>query len=178
MERIVIPTSQGYLGIAWTRSGLAVLNLPIDDQKKAAIKLEEVIEKLKIKTVYQVFQIISPDSLEAELRDYFKGKNRSLKFPVDWGYYSDFQRRVLLRVGEIPWGQCVSYGQIARDIDMPSSSRGVGGAVGSNRVHLITPCHRVVSGNGGLGGFGSGPEWKTHLLALEGHDIGRSFLSI
>jgi O-6-methylguanine DNA methyltransferase len=87
-----------------------------------------------------------------------------------------WDRAVLGAVREIPWGHTASYGSIARVIGRPGAARAVGGAVGRNPVSLAIPCHRVIAGDGTLGGYGGG--WwgsrelrlgvKRELLAREG----------
>jgi methylated-DNA-[protein]-cysteine S-methyltransferase len=83
---------------------------------------------------------------------------------------------VLASVAEIPWGTTASYGEIARRIGSPRAARAVGGAVGRNPVSLLVPCHRVIAGDGTIGGYG-GDAWgsrddrlaiKRRLLAREG----------
>ena len=68
----------------------------------------------------------------------------------------------------IPYGQTVSYGELARRIGSPAASRAVGLANGRNPVAIVVPCHRVLLTGGGLGGYGGGLERKQVLLALEG----------
>lgn len=79
-----------------------------------------------------------------------------------------FQRAVWHALLEIPHGGTVSYADIARRVGRPRAARAVGQAVGSNRVPLLIPCHRVVGSNGGLGGFGGGLPMKRILLQQEG----------
>ena len=67
----------------------------------------------------------------------------------------------------IPYGQLRSYGWIANEIGRPRAARAVGNALGSNRLPIIIPCHRVVSYDGSLGGFSGGLHWKEELLELE-----------
>ena len=81
----------------------------------------------------------------------------------------------------IPYGQTVTYGQIAREIarqkGVPKmSAQAVGGAVGHNPISLMIPCHRVVGTNGSLTGYGGGLQRKVRLLELEGVDMSRLFL--
>ncbi len=79
---------------------------------------------------------------------------------------SDFQRRVMEAISAIPYASTRTYGEVAASIGRPKAARAVGGALGSNPVPIIFPCHRVVS-TVGLGGFSSGLEIKSYLLALE-----------
>jgi O-6-methylguanine DNA methyltransferase len=88
---------------------------------------------------------------------------------------------VLEAVRAIPRGQVASYGEVARRIGQPGAARAVGGAVGRNPVGLLVPCHRVIAGNGSLGGYGvaawggveAALDLKRGLLALEGVRIPR-----
>ena len=79
-----------------------------------------------------------------------------------------FQQRVWEQLRAIPAGSTKSYGAIARAIGQPRAARAVGGAVGSNPISLIVPCHRVIAGDGSIGGFASGLDRKRWLLAHEG----------
>ena len=78
-----------------------------------------------------------------------------------------FQRKVWNTLRRIPHGKTVSYGDIAKNVGAPKAARAVGSACGSNPIPLFIPCHRVVAGNGGLGGFGGGLRMKEQLLKLE-----------
>jgi methylated-DNA-[protein]-cysteine S-methyltransferase len=79
---------------------------------------------------------------------------------------SDYRSRVLSKVAQIGYGKSVSYGELA--VQIGSSPRAVGGAVGANPIPLVVPCHRVLGHNRGLGGFSGGLGVKRHLLGLEG----------
>ena len=102
--------------------------------------------------------------------------------PVDLSDRPAWDRAVLEAVRAIPRGEVRSYGQIARAVDRPGAARAVGGAVGRNPVALLVPCHRVVAGDGTLGGYGGGwwgdherlLDLKAELLAREGVSLPRS----
>jgi methylated-DNA-[protein]-cysteine S-methyltransferase len=74
----------------------------------------------------------------------------------------------LNEIYKIPYGRLTSYGKIAENIGKPKASRAVGNAVGANPISIIIPCHRVISSNGGIGGFGGGLDKKRALLTIEG----------
>lgn len=101
--------------------------------------------------------------------------------PVDLADRSAWDRLVLDAVRAIPRGETASYGEVARRIGRAGAARAVGGAVGRNPVGLLVPCHRVIAGDGSLGGFGvatfGGREAalavKRDLLVLEGVEIAR-----
>ncbi len=109
-----------------------------------------------------------------QLSAYTAGKRRNFTVPVDpASYATPFARRVLLGATcAIPFGKVRTYGEIARAVGSPAAARAVGGALASNPVPIVVPCHRVVAA-GGLGGYsggakGAGLRWKRELLALEG----------
>jgi len=103
----------------------------------------------------------------SQLREYFDGNRQQFDLPLD-PHGTDFQKKVWLCLRQIPFGQTRSYGDIARQIGMPSASRAVGAANGRNPIPIIVPCHRVIGANGTLTGFGGGLENKALLLSLEG----------
>lgn len=105
--------------------------------------------------------------------------------PIDIGDRPDWDRLVLGAVRGIRRGATASYGEIARRIGRPGAARAVGGAVGRNPVGLLVPCHRVIAGDGTLGGYGvatwggreAALELKRELLALEGVELGAARVS-
>jgi len=80
---------------------------------------------------------------------------------------TQFQRNVWRELAEIPYGETISYGQLAQRIGNPRASRAVGLANGSNPIPIVIPCHRVIGSNGKLTGYGGGLAMKERLLALE-----------
>ncbi len=80
---------------------------------------------------------------------------------------TEFQRRVWAGLLEIPYGETISYGELAQRIGQPTASRAVGLANGRNPVGIIVPCHRVIGSTGALTGYGGGLDRKRHLLDLE-----------
>lgn len=79
-----------------------------------------------------------------------------------------FQRRVWEVLAEIPYGQTVTYGEIAKKLGRPSACRAVGAANGKNPISIFLPCHRVIGTNGKLTGYAGGLPAKELLLKLEG----------
>jgi methylated-DNA-[protein]-cysteine S-methyltransferase len=101
-----------------------------------------------------------------QLAAYFAGGLRRFDLPLTTGGTA-FQRRVWQELVTIPYGETMSYGELARRIGQPSASRAVGLANGANPISIVIPCHRVVGSDGRLTGYGGGLKAKAWLLALE-----------
>ena len=101
-----------------------------------------------------------------QLREYFAGERTVFDLPVALEG-TLFQRAVWRKLQEIPYGETISYGELASRIGKPKASRAVGSANGANRIPIVIPCHRVIAAGGKLGGFGGGLPVKEALLALE-----------
>jgi len=104
--------------------------------------------------------------VSSQLREYFDGERTEFDLPLALDG-TTFQRRVWAALRAIPYGQTISYGQLADRIGRPSASRAVGLANGKNPVGIIVPCHRVVGADGALTGYGGGIGRKRYLLAHE-----------
>lgn len=110
-------------------------------------------------------------TLEA-LEAYFGGDPAPFDVPLDLNHVTPFQRRIYDCLREIPRGQVMTYGEVAREIGKgPGAAQAVGQAVGANPVAVIVPCHRVVASDGRLAGYGGGLVRKARLLRLEGVDV-------
>ena len=106
------------------------------------------------------------EDIRRQLQEYFDGKRREFDVTLSLEG-TEFQRRVWAALREIPYGETVSYGDIARRIDNPRAVRAVGAANGRNPIPIIVPCHRVIGSHGDLTGFGGGLDTKEALLRLE-----------
>ncbi len=104
--------------------------------------------------------------VQAQLLEYFAGERTMFDTPLATGG-SSFERRVWRALREIPYGETISYGELARRIGQPSAARAVGLANARNPIAVIVPCHRVIGANGTLTGYGGGLERKRILLELE-----------
>ena len=101
-----------------------------------------------------------------QLDSYFAGSRETFDVALDL-QGTDFQRRVWTGLLEIPYGETLSYGELARRVGRPGASRAVGLANGRNPVAIIVPCHRVIGANGTLTGYGGGLDRKVWLLDHE-----------
>jgi methylated-DNA-[protein]-cysteine S-methyltransferase len=106
------------------------------------------------------------EAAREQLGQYFAGER--VEFDLELrAAGSPFQRRVWSALGEIPYGDTISYGELARRIDPPGDPRAVGAANGRNPISIVVPCHRVIGADGTLTGYGGGIERKRFLLELE-----------
>ena len=101
-----------------------------------------------------------------QLAEYFAGERTSFDAPLSMDG-TPFQRRVWEALASIPFGQTITYGELARRVGLPSGARAVGGANARNPVSIIVPCHRVIGIDGSLTGYAGGEERKRWLLAFE-----------
>jgi methylated-DNA-[protein]-cysteine S-methyltransferase len=104
--------------------------------------------------------------VRAQLEEYFAGERTS--FDVSLAPQgAPFELEVWRALEQIPYGETVSYGEIARRVGQPTAARAVGTANGRNPIAVIVPCHRVIGADGSLTGYGGGLERKRLLLELE-----------
>jgi methylated-DNA-[protein]-cysteine S-methyltransferase len=101
-----------------------------------------------------------------QLEEYFAGERRTFDVPMELDG-TPFQRAVWAQLSRIPYGETISYGELARRMGRPKGPRAVGQANGRNPIPIIVPCHRVLASNG-IGGYGGGLPVKRALLAVEG----------
>ena len=101
-----------------------------------------------------------------QLRAYFAGELEEFDLRLA-PEGTPFQLKVWQRLSGIPYGETISYGELARRIGNPNASRAVGLANGSNPIPIVIPCHRVIGSSGKLTGYGGGLPIKEKLLALE-----------
>jgi methylated-DNA-[protein]-cysteine S-methyltransferase len=101
-----------------------------------------------------------------QLRAYFERELKNFDLPLSLEG-TEFQLRVWQNLRAIPYGETISYGELACRVGNPKGARAVGLANGSNPIPIIVPCHRVIGSNGSLVGYGGGLSNKKALLFLE-----------
>lgn len=159
----------GRVLLAADETGLT--GLWFEGQKYFAIYLDKEHEEKEIPLFKEV---------KRWLDIYFSGKEPDLTIPLHFTG-TDFQNEVWKILCTIPYGQTMTYGEIAKQIASQRglrrmSAQAVGGAVGHNEISIIVPCHRVVGANGSLTGYAGGMDKKVKLLTLEHVDMKRFFL--
>jgi methylated-DNA-[protein]-cysteine S-methyltransferase len=133
-------------------------------QSEAAF-VSEIQRQLGVKPVRSTAETAR---VVSQLRAYFAGRRRRFDVPVDLSHVTPFVRRVLTATMQVPAGNLVSYGDIARRIGQPRASRAVGQALGRNPIPIVIPCHRVIASGGRIGGYTGGLAVKRRLMRLEG----------
>jgi len=122
-------------------------------------------EKLKLGARYHaelpLFVLV-----KEQLKQYFASDRRDFDIPLQPSG-TEFQKSVWAELRRIPYGEHISYGELAKRIGNPAASRAVGLANGRNPLSIIVPCHRVISQNGSLTGYAGGLERKQFLLEIE-----------
>jgi methylated-DNA-[protein]-cysteine S-methyltransferase len=113
------------------------------------------------------------DEIRKQLGEYLAGERRDFDVPVE-AVGSPDQRRIWNLITRIPYGETVSYGELAREFGGGITPQEVGAAVGLNPVCIVIPCHRVVGASGSLTGYAGGLRRKRALLDLEQDVVGRS----
>jgi len=109
-----------------------------------------------------------------QLRAFFAGERQHFDLELN-PHGTGFQQRVWRALQEIPFGETISYRELARRLGNPAASRAVGLANGSNPIAIIIPCHRVIGSNGTLTGYGGGLENKRWLLDFERSQLRLAF---
>ena len=153
-------------GITMAGSGQALTGLWLDGQKYFADTPPRGYEEKELQVFAQT---------KKWLDIYFTGKAPDFTPPLSMDGISPFRRRVWEIMLTIPFGQTMTYGNIAKLIEKETgkrvSAQAVGGAVGHNSISIIIPCHRVVGASGSLTGYAGGIDKKIALLKNEGADV-------
>ena len=121
---------------------------------KNSLSKESLVEALLLTTITQ-------------LERYHAGELQQFDIPLDLSLGTPFQQSVWRALQQIPYGETISYAQLAQNIDKPTAYRAVANANGKNPFSIIIPCHRVVASDGGLGGYTGGLDKKRLLLKIE-----------
>jgi methylated-DNA-[protein]-cysteine S-methyltransferase len=154
----------GALLAAATPAGLVRLSYPSPDGHEGV--LEDLARRVSPRVLEAPPRL---DPVRRELDEYFSGRRRRFGIPVDLRLVGgDFGRRVLERTAEIPFGDVLTYAEVAARAGSARASRAAGNALGANPVPIVVPCHRIVAAGGALGGYTGGLDRKRALLAVEG----------
>lgn len=112
------------------------------------------------------------DAVRRQLDEYFAGRRRDFDVELDRRLSHGYRLAVLEELSRVPFGQTVSYKDLAERTGHPKASRAVGTAMATNPIPIVVPCHRVLRTGGALGGYGGGLDTKVWLLRHEGALLG------
>ena len=163
MHETIFQTDWGWVGLAATERGVAAVVLP----RLTRRAVERELRSVSSNGAGGAATIHLKAAKEA-ITAYLEGKTRSFDLPLDLQGQPRFRVKVWKVLQSIPYGRVRSYGWVARKVGKPRAARAIGGACGANPVPLLVPCHRVIAGDGSLGGFSGGVSVKKRLLRLEG----------
>jgi methylated-DNA-[protein]-cysteine S-methyltransferase len=158
-------TAIGACGVAWCELGLTRLQLPESDRGATESRLRARGATASRAVPAEI------DELIANIQAYMTGVSVDFTaVAVDLTDVEPFEQKVYAAARAVPFGQTVSYGELARQIGLPGAARAVGQALSRNPVPIIIPCHRVLAKDHRVGGFSAhgGALTKERLLALEG----------
>ncbi|MCX6345594.1 MAG: methylated-DNA--[protein]-cysteine S-methyltransferase [Armatimonadetes bacterium] len=162
----VTQTDLGYIALAGENGKLAHSSLPEYTKDAALSSIKEGLRApfVEDKTGFS--------ELSDMLKRYACGECVDFSnVAIDLSAFSPFYCAVLLACQRIPYGQVMTYAQLARAAGSEKAARAAGSAMANNETPIIIPCHRVIASGGKIGGFSSDLEWKRSLLRLEGVDI-------
>lgn len=166
MHYCVFETERGLVALLGSEGKLAQSTLPQASRELALAELNAGLADGYIEDEAAF------GNLPGRLRGYFAGRKADFAdVALDLSGYGPFHADVLRAAQPIPYGQTVTYGDLARSAGSQRAARAAGSAMAGNRFPVIVPCHRVIAAGGRIGGFASGLEWKRSLLNLEGVDI-------
>ncbi|MFC1950792.1 methylated-DNA--[protein]-cysteine S-methyltransferase [Chloroflexota bacterium] len=157
-QHCIFETGYGWMGLAGSHAGISRVILP----QLSADKVLDLLNAREDQIDKDAF-----GDLPLRLQQYFEGNVVDFSDELDLSGATGFQINVWLATQAIPNGQTQSYGWIADSIGKPNAARAVGQALKANPIPILIPCHRVVSGNGGLGGYRGGIDMKQTLLSIE-----------
>jgi methylated-DNA-[protein]-cysteine S-methyltransferase len=165
------------LDVAWTTTDSPVGTLTLAATPLGLVRVgfgtdDEILEELAEKVSPRVLE--APRRLDAarrQLDEYFAGARHRFDLPLDWGLSRGFRQEVLRKLTEVPYGQVLSYKELAIRAGNPNAVRATGTAMATNPIPLVVPCHRVVRSGGVLGNYGGGVDAKVLLLQLEGAPV-------
>jgi methylated-DNA-[protein]-cysteine S-methyltransferase len=158
-----VETPVGVASVAATPRGVLSVGLPSE-------AVDEFLGRLAIRFSPRIVEAPGTlDEARRELDEYFSGRRQEFDLPLDWRLVpGGFYRKVLNATSRLPFGNTVTYAEIAARAGNARAHRAAGTALGSNPLPIVVPCHRIIRSGGDPGNYGGGPELKRWLLELEG----------
>jgi methylated-DNA-[protein]-cysteine S-methyltransferase len=157
----LVDSPVGTLLVAATERGLCRIAYDADPERE--------VDRLARAFGMRILRSARPiEPARRQLDEYFAGSRQRFDLAVDLALQADFNRRVLRELARVPYGEVVTYGELAARAARPRAARAVGTVMNRNPLPIVLPCHRVIGSNGKLTGYAGGLERKESLLRLEG----------
>ena len=156
-----VSTPVGVLLLAATEEGLVRVAYAREDHEAV---LQDLARRISPRVLHAPVRLAPA---VRQLEEYFAGTRTGFDLPLDRSLSHGFRRLVQEHLPDIGYGRTESYGAVARSVGRPQAVRAVGTACATNPLPVVVPCHRVLRGDGGLGGYVGGLEAKSALLELE-----------
>ncbi len=156
-----VSTPVGVLLLAATEEGLVRVAYAREDHEAV---LQDLARRISPRVLHAPARLAPA---VRQLEEYFAGTRTGFDLPLDRSLSHGFRRLVQEHLPESGYGRTESYGTVARSVGRPQAVRAVGTACATNPLPVVVPCHRVLRGDGGLGGYVGGLEAKAALLELE-----------
>lgn len=155
-------TKWGTGAIIYSERGLAGLVFPSESQEELELEIAEKFGDCQ-------FDEKAGLVLRSSLTRYFAGEPAHFAEQLDYEKATEFEKTVYETLRAIPYGETLTYAELAALCGRPKAARAVGNAMAKNKVPLVVPCHRVLKSSGGIGGWSCKCGWKERLLAIEGY---------
>jgi methylated-DNA-[protein]-cysteine S-methyltransferase len=157
----LIDSPVGTLLVAATERGFCRIAYDADPERE----LDRLARAFGVRVLRSPLPI---EPARRQLDEYFEGRRRRFDLRIDVALLADFNRRVLRELARVPYGEVVTYGELAARAARPRAARAVGTVMNRNPLPIVLPCHRVIGANRKLVGYAGGIERKETLLRLEG----------
>lgn len=161
----IIEQNQWKLYIAKTEKGLCYIGSPGESFEEFTAYLKKRFPSASLEKNDSLLE-----NYKQELTAYLAGSQQTFSLPVDVEG-TPFQQQTWQALKEIPYGETLSYSQIAERIGRPTAVRAVATAIGANPLLITVPCHRVIGKNGAMSGYRGGLAFKQFLLELEAQNL-------
>ena len=165
---LLFPSALGWMATVWNGPLLSQITFGYKTHDSVAAAIGDAIETVNVQA--NMPKLATQNELVSRLQTFAEGGGDDfLDIEIADQSLTKFQRQVVRCCRKIPYGQTVTYSQLASQTGSPRAARAVGSVMAANRFPLVVPCHRVVGANGRLGGFSApdGVRMKQHLLNLE-----------
>ncbi len=152
----------GSILLGATEEGVVRIGLPAENEDEV---LDDLARRISVRMLSAAREPLT--RARHQLEEYFDGRRKAFDVRLDWRLTRGFRREVLHATAQIPYGQTMSYREVASEAGRPTAVRAAGSALATNPLPIVVPCHRVLRTGGQLGAYRGGLHAKARLLELE-----------